>query len=257
MTEERSDGARVVVIEDEPDLRNLLCYNLQAWGYDARAAETGESGIKQVQEFQPRLVLLDVMLPDLSGIEVCRRIRALPNLTQPVVVMLTAKGDEMDRVVGFEVGADDYMVKPFSVRELMLRMSARLKAQGSETPPATAARPRSQPAPPPARRRLTAGSLEVDPDGHHVYVDGAEVSVSALEMRILVYLFEARGIVRTRQDLLTQVWGYQPEVNSRTVDTHVKRLRQKLGRAGALIETVRGLGYRLTETDGDSPASKR
>jgi two-component system phosphate regulon response regulator PhoB len=256
MPEARGDGARVVVIEDEPDLRNLLCYNLQAWGYEARAAETGELGLKQVQEFQPRLVLLDVMLPDLSGIEVCRRIRAIPGITQPVVVMLTAKGDEMDRVVGFEVGADDYMVKPFSVRELMLRMSARLKAQGTETPAATRA-PRAPALSAPARRRLVAGSLEVDPDGHHVYVDGAEVAVSALEMRILVYLFEARGIVRTRQDLLTQVWGYQPEVNSRTVDTHVKRLRQKLGHAGALIETVRGLGYRLAEADGDSAASKR
>jgi two-component system phosphate regulon response regulator PhoB len=253
MSEDRSNAARVVVIEDEADLRNLLCYNLQAWGYDARAAATGESGIKQVMEFHPELVLLDVMLPDLSGIEVCRRIRALQDLPQPVVVMLTAKGDEMDRVVGFEVGADDYMVKPFSVRELMLRMSARLKAKGGAE---AAAPPQKQPTAP-TRRRLVAGSLEVDPDGHHVYVDSHEVSVSALEMRILVYLFDARGIVRTRHDLLTQVWGYQPDVNSRTVDTHVKRLRQKLGKAGALIETVRGLGYRLTELDGDGPAPRR
>jgi two-component system phosphate regulon response regulator PhoB len=253
MSEERGN-ARVLVIEDEADLRNLLCYNLQAWGYEARSAESGETGIKQVIDFSPELVLLDVMLPDLSGIEVCRRIRGLQDLTQPIVVMLTAKGEEMDRVVGFEVGADDYMVKPFSVRELMLRMSARLKTRAAEPPP-TPAKPR--PSTGPVRRRLVAGSLEVDPDGHHVYVDGDEVPVSALEMKILVYLFEARGIVRTRHDMLTQVWGYQPEVNSRTVDTHVKRLRQKLGNAGALIETVRGLGYRLTEQDGDRPASKR
>jgi two-component system phosphate regulon response regulator PhoB len=253
MSEERGN-ARVLVVEDEADLRNLLCYNLQAWGYEARGAETGEAGIKQVIEFAPELVLLDVMLPDVSGIEVCRRIRSLQDLSQPVVVMLTAKGEEMDRVVGFEVGADDYMVKPFSVRELMLRMSARLKTRAAEAMPAPA---KPRPATAPTRRRLVAGSLEVDPDGHHVYVDGQEVPVSALEMKILVYLFEARGIVRTRQDMLTQVWGYQPEVNSRTVDTHVKRLRQKLGGAGALIETVRGLGYRLTEQDGDRPASKR
>ncbi|HXU80725.1 MAG TPA: response regulator transcription factor, partial [Polyangia bacterium] len=214
---------------------------------------TGEKGLAEIAEFRPELVLLDVMLPDLSGIEVCRRIRALSDLPQPVVVMLTARGDEMDRVVGFEVGADDYMVKPFSVRELMLRMSARLKARGATpAPPAKVDK-----AGPPARRRLVAGSLEVDPDGHHVYVAGSEVSVSALEMRILVYLFDARGIVRTRHDLLTQVWGYQPEVNSRTVDTHVKRLRQKLGQAGALIETVRGLGYRLTDQDGDGAAAKK
>jgi two-component system phosphate regulon response regulator PhoB len=253
MSEEKGNATRVVVIEDEADLRNLLCYNLQAWGYEARPAETGEKGLRQVIDFHPALVLLDVMLPDVSGIEVCRRIRGLTDVPQPVVVMLTARGEEMDRVVGFEVGADDYMVKPFSVRELMLRMSARLKARGSApAPPAKAEK-----AAPPARRRLVAGSLEVDPDGHHVYVAGDEVSVSALEMRILVYLFEARGIVRTRHDLLTQVWGYQPEVNSRTVDTHVKRLRQKLGQAGGLIETVRGLGYRLTDQDSDVPASKR
>jgi two-component system, OmpR family, phosphate regulon response regulator PhoB len=254
MSDEKSQSARVVVIEDEADLRNLLCYNLQAWGYEARAEGTGEKGIRQVIEFRPELVLLDVMLPDLSGIEVCRRIRALQDLPQPVVVMLTAKGDEMDRVVGFEVGADDYMVKPFSVRELMLRMSARLKARGGDAPATAKARAQSTA---PARRKLVAGPLEVDPDGHHVHVNGDEVSVSALEMRILVYLFEARAIVRTRHDLLTQVWGYQPEVNSRTVDTHVKRLRQKLGVAGPLIETVRGLGYRLTEDDGDGSTPKR
>jgi two-component system phosphate regulon response regulator PhoB len=253
MSDERGNSARVIVVEDEADLRNLLCYNLQAWGYEARGAETGEKGLKEVIEFHPALVLLDVMLPDVSGIEVCRRIRGLADVPQPVVVMLTARGEEMDRVVGFEVGADDYMVKPFSVRELMLRMSARLKARSSPpAPPPKAEKPAA-----PARRRLVAGTLEVDPDGHHVYVAGEEVSVSALEMRILVYLFDARGIVRTRHDLLTQVWGYQPEVNSRTVDTHVKRLRQKLGQAGALIETVRGLGYRLTDDDGDVPAAKR
>jgi two-component system phosphate regulon response regulator PhoB len=255
MSDDRS-GARVLVIEDEADLRNLLCYNLQAWGYEAQGADSGEAGIKQVIEFGPQLVLLDVMLPDVSGIEVCRRIRSLQDLTQPVVVMLTAKGEEMDRVVGFEVGADDYMVKPFSVRELMLRMAARLKSRAATWEPTPVAS-KLRPAGGPARRRLVAGALEVDPDGHHVYVDGQEVPVSALEMRILVYLFEARGIVRTRHDMLTQVWGYQPDVNSRTVDTHVKRLRQKLGRAGALIETVRGLGYRLTEQDGDGPAPKR
>jgi len=253
MSDERGNAARVVVIEDEADLRNLLCYNLQAWGYEARAAETGEKGLKQVIDFHPALVLLDVMLPDVSGIEVCRRIRGLADIPQPVVVMLTARGEEMDRVVGFEVGADDYMVKPFSVRELMLRMSARLKARASTPPPP----PKAEKPAVPTRRRLVAGSLEVDPDGHHVYVAGGEVAVSALEMRILVYLFDARGIVRTRHDLLTQVWGYQPEVNSRTVDTHVKRLRQKLGDAGALIETVRGLGYRLTDQDSDVLAAKK
>jgi two-component system phosphate regulon response regulator PhoB len=248
-----SNGIRVLVIEDEADLRTLLSYNLEAWGYQVRAVETGKAGLRSFDEFTPDLVLLDLMLPDISGIEVCRKIRTTQGKPDPIVFMLTARGEEMDRVAGFEVGADDYLVKPFSVRELMLRMSARLKARASTPPPP----PKAEKPAVPTRRRLVAGSLEVDPDGHHVYVSGGEVAVSALEMRILVYLFDARGIVRTRHDLLTQVWGYQPEVNSRTVDTHVKRLRQKLGDAGALIETVRGLGYRLTDQDSDVLAAKK
>jgi two-component system phosphate regulon response regulator PhoB len=257
-----ASGIRVLVIEDEADLRSLLSYNLEAWGYEVRAVESGRGGLRAFDEFTPDLVLLDLMLPDMSGIEVCRRIRAKPQTTAPIVVMLTARGDEIDRVAGFEVGADDYLVKPFSVRELMLRMSARLKARGADAP-------RSEEAAPPVagdrreRRRFVLGPLEVDPDGYHVYVEGREVHVSALEMRLLIHLFESQGYVRSRKDLLTEVWGYQPDVNSRTVDAHVKRLRDKLGRAGRLIETVRGLGYRLADTGGSgadgrgSPSSPR
>jgi two-component system, OmpR family, phosphate regulon response regulator PhoB len=247
-------GIRVLVIEDEADLRSLLSYNLEAWGYEVRAVDSGRGGLRAFEEFSPDLVLLDLMLPDMSGIEVCRRIRAKPQPVSPIVVMLTARGDEIDRVAGFEVGADDYLVKPFSVRELMLRMSARLKARGADAPrpeePAPATGERRE------RRRFVLGPLEVDPDGYHVYVENREVHVSALEMRLLIHLFESQGYVRSRKDLLTDVWGYQPDVNSRTVDAHVKRLRDKLGRAGRLIETVRGLGYRLADTGAPTPEGR-
>jgi two-component system phosphate regulon response regulator PhoB len=251
---------RVLVIEDEADLRALLSYNLEAWGYQVRAVDSGKAGLRLFEEFNPDLVLLDLMLPDVSGIEVCRRIRARADNPAPIIFMLTARGDEIDRVAGFEVGADDYLVKPFSVRELMLRMSARLKPRGAVT---ESPRPgsSSQPGEPAGtkrdrrdRRRYTLGPLEVDPDGYHVYVQGREIHVSALEMRLLIHLFQSQGYVRSRRDLLTEVWGYQPDVNSRTVDAHVKRLRDKLGPAGRLIETVRGLGYRLAEVEGESGA---
>jgi two-component system phosphate regulon response regulator PhoB len=156
---------------------------------------------------------------------------------QPAVMMLTAKGEEIDRVVGFELGADDYVVKPFSVRELVLRVGAILRTRRPTTTPNA---PTSQ------RRRYIVGPLELDVDGHHVFVSGSEVHVSSLEMRLLVYLVEHRGRVRSREDLLEDVWGYKPDVSTRTIDTHVKRLRDKLGEAGTLVETVRGTGYRLS-----------
>jgi two-component system phosphate regulon response regulator PhoB len=177
------------------------------------------------------------MLPDIPGTEVCRRIRGSEvSVRQPAVMMLTAKAGMIDRVVGFELGADDYVVKPFSVRELVLRVEAILRAR---YPPAT----RTAGA---GLRRYRVGPLDIDVDGYHVHVNGAEVHMSALEMRLLVYLVEHRGRVRTRENLLTDVWGYKPDVSTRTIDTHVKRLRDKLGVAGPLVETVRGTGYRLS-----------
>jgi two-component system, OmpR family, phosphate regulon response regulator PhoB len=233
---------RVLVVEDEPDLRELLTYNLEAAGFTVHAADKGLDGLAETASFVPDVILLDLMLPDIPGTEVCRRIRAADrSVPQPAIVMLTAKGDEIDRVVGFELGADDYVVKPFSVRELVLRVSAILRSRGrpgpSETNGASA---------PAARRRYVVGPLEVDVDGYHVFVSGDEVHMSAMEMRLLIYLVEHRGRVRSREDLLEDVWGYKPGVSTRTVDTHVKRLRDKLGDAGSLVETVRGMGYRLS-----------
>jgi len=237
MTPETNVDRRILVVEDEPDLRELLTYNLTAAGFTVHTSENGADGLDAVQKFDPDVVLLDLMLPDIPGTEVCRRIRGDVNARQPAVMMLTAKGEEIDRVVGFELGADDYVVKPFSVRELVLRVGAILRARR----PAPASSPSA-----PQRRRYIVGPLELDVDGYHVLVSGAEVHVSTLEMRLLVYLVEHRGRVRSREDLLEDVWGYKPGVSTRTIDTHVKRLRDKLGDAGPLIETVRGTGYRLS-----------
>ena len=246
MAEPRVPERRVLVIEDEPDIRDLLSYNLQSSGYQVKTADTGQTGLAVFETFGPDVVLLDLMLPDVPGTEICRRIRARTEGQQPAIIMLTAKGEEIDRVVGFEVGADDYVVKPFSVRELLLRVNAVLRGRAGS--PAGPSRRTAPVATGSARRRFTVGPLRVDVDGHYVFVKQAEIHVSAIEMRLLVYLIEHRGRVRSREDLLEDVWGYKPGVSTRTVDTHVKRLRDKLGSAGALIETVRGTGYRLADS---------
>jgi two-component system phosphate regulon response regulator PhoB len=231
---------RVLVIEDDPDLSELVVHNLDTAGYGVRAAQAALEGLAAVEAFDPHLVILDLMLPDLPGTEVCRRIRSEHGGEGPIIIMVTAKGEEIDRVVGFEVGADDYVVKPFSVRELVLRVNASLR--GRHRRPQIAIVPNSN-----QRRRLRSGPLTVDLDGARVFVEGSEIQVSNLERRLLIYVLEGRGRVRSRDDLLEDVWGYQPGVSTRTVDTHVKRLRDKLGAAADLIETVRGVGYRLSD----------
>jgi len=230
--------ARILVVEDEKDLQEVLAYNLRQAGHVPILVGNGRDAISAVSEHRPDLVLLDLMLPDVSGIEVGRRLKGDTLTRELPIVMVTAKGDEVDRVVGFELGADDYVVKPFSVRELVLRVGAIMRTRR----PA----PTNGAAAPQQRRRYSVGPLELDVDGYHVFVTGKEVHVSTLEMRLLVYLVEHRGRVRSREDLLEDVWGYKPGVSTRTIDTHVKRLRDKLGEAGSLVETVRGTGYRLS-----------
>ncbi len=252
----RLSGRRVLVVEDEPDLRDLLSYNLQGAGYEVKAAESGELGLSLYESFDPHVILLDLMLTDLQGTEVCRRIRAQKRAQQPSIIMLTAKGDEIDRVVGFEVGADDYVVKPFSMRELLLRVNAMFRngrasaghgAASDTTAVASAPAAGADPEVKKSRRKLIVANLSVEVDGHHAFVDDQEIHVIILEMRLLIYLMESRGRVRSREELLADVWGYKPGVSTRTVDTHVKRLRDKLDSAGRLIETVRGMGYRFAE----------
>jgi two-component system phosphate regulon response regulator PhoB len=221
----------VLIVEDEVDLVAALEYNLQREGYRTRAVSTGRAALDLARaDPLPDLVLLDLMLPDIAGTEVCRVLRHDPRTRQVPVLMLTAKGEEIDRVVGFEVGADDYMVKPFSVRELLLRIRALLR--------------RTQPAPE-AVDELSFGILKVDPAGHRVWVDGSEVNLTALEFRLMLTLLSRKGRVQSRDQLLEDVWQIRADVTTRTVDTHVKRLRQKLGLAGDYIETLRGVGYRF------------
>jgi two-component system phosphate regulon response regulator PhoB len=229
---------RILVVEDEVDLSRSLSYSLEANGYTIAVADCGREALRLVGDFSPDLVLLDIMLPDLSGFEVCRQIRSRGG-EQPAVIILTARAQETDRVAGFEVGADDYVVKPFSVRELMLRIEARLKARTTPTPgPLSSAE---------ADRRITVGAVEIDRGGHRLLVSGQEIKMSPQEMRLLLYLADPPERMRTRRELLTEVWGYHPEVSSRTLDTHIKRIRDKLGGAGNVIQTVRGVGYRLGE----------
>jgi two-component system phosphate regulon response regulator PhoB len=225
--------ARVLVIEDEADLREVLQYNLVQAGHRPFAAPTGELGLKLAHEVRPEVVLLDLMLPDVSGTQVAKALRRDPETHLVPIIMVSARAEEVDRVVGFELGADDYVVKPFSVRELMLRIDAVLR-RGR----------------PPDQRVLDAGELRIDREAHRVTVNGDEISLTALEFKLLVTLTERRDRVQARGTLLTDVWAIDAEVASRTVDTHVKRLRDKLGVAGRFIETVRGVGYRFSETPG-------
>jgi len=248
---------RVLLVEDEVDLVSSLSYSLEAAGYQVQSALDGTTALRLAAAQPPDIVLLDLMLPDISGLEVCRRLRASGQTPQPIVIMVTARGEEVDRVVGFEVGADDYLVKPFSVRELLLRMEARQRTQGvpDEHESDHAATPAS--GTPPGKARIAIGNFEVDSDSHQVFVNGNEVHVSALEMRLLLHLLAVPGKVRYRRELLTEVWGYHPEVSSRTLDTHVKRLRQKLADAGAYIHTVRGVGYRIVAKPPAAEQPKR
>jgi two-component system phosphate regulon response regulator PhoB len=222
----------VLLVDDEKDLLSLVDFNLRTAGFETRLATSGDEALRELRRRVPDLVLLDVMLPDLSGTEVCRHIKADPRTKHVPVVMLTAKGDEVDRVVGFELGADDYVTKPFSVRELILRLRAVLRRAGGRAPER----------PPPE-----VGPLRVDLDAHRAYVDGEEVQLTPLEFRLLVTFMSRLGRVQSREQLLEDVWEMSSEVETRTVDTHVKRLREKLGSGRDLLETVRGVGYRLVD----------
>lgn len=224
--------ARIVVIEDEADLQQVLEYNLRQDGHTVYLASRGRQGLDLCRERAPELVLLDLMLPDLAGTEVCRALRAEPATRTTPIVMLTARAEEIDRVVGFELGADDYVTKPFSMRELLLRVKAVLRRAGGELEPASV---------------VQFGRLRIEREAHRVWVDDREVVLTALEFRLLVLLHERKNRVQSRETLLEDVWGMDSDVTTRTVDTHVKRLREKLGPAAGYVETVRGAGYRFAD----------
>ncbi|MFT7623935.1 MAG: two-component system phosphate regulon response regulator PhoB [Myxococcota bacterium] len=222
----------ILIVEDEPDLAATVEFNLQREGYETRIAPTGALALSIAQASPPSLVLLDLMLPDMAGAQVCRRLKALPGLADLPIIMVTAKAEESDRVVGFEVGADDYVVKPFSVRELLLRIRAILRRSQLATRDL-------------AQDVQTFGCLTVDHAAHRIQIDGKDVVLTALEFKLLGILLSRAGRVQSREQLLRDVWGITADVNTRTVDTHIKRLRQKLGPASDYVVTLRGVGYRF------------
>jgi two-component system phosphate regulon response regulator PhoB len=221
----------VLIVDDEPDLASLVEFNLRQAGLETSVALTGEQALQLARLRRPDVVLLDLMLPDLSGKEVCRRLRADPATRTVPIVMLTSRGEEADRIEGFEVGADDYVTKPFSPRELVLRLKAILRRSATRE----------------STEQLRLGLLRLDLGAHRAFVAEAEVELTALEFKLLHHLLSRPGRVQSREQLLAEVWGVTSPLETRTVDTHVMRLRDKLGPARNLVETVRGIGYRLSD----------
>ncbi len=225
---------KILVIEDEEDLNQTLSFNLENEGYKVTPALKGSEALAILEnESPPDLVILDLMLPDMPGLDICRHIRSKENLKNISVIIVTAKGEEVDRVVGFELGADDYIVKPYSVRELMLRIQAQLRRNDSSE----VTEENSE------EGNISFKDLLIDNSKHKVFLSDKKISLTAKEYTLLKYLLTKADKVQTRDILLDKVWGYDNSVTTRTVDTHVKRLRSKLGKYGKNIETIRGVGY--------------
>lgn len=221
---------RILVVEDEPDLAEIVEYNLCQEGFEVETIRRGDEALERVRETPPDLLILDLMLPGLDGLELTRLLKRHETTSRLPIVMLTAKGEEVDRIVGFELGADDYISKPFSPRELVLRVKAVLR--------------RLEPSPEP-NERLELGGITLDVEAHRLAVEDEEVPLTATEFRLLRVLMERAGRVQTRGTLLSDVWGYAGDIDSRTVDTHIRRLRRKLGPEAGRVETVIGVGYRM------------
>jgi DNA-binding response OmpR family regulator len=226
---ETGSGRKILIIEDETDVADLLTLNLRKAGFRVSTAADGASGLQNARDGRPDFIILDLMLPKMSGLEVCRILKSDTGTSQIPILMLTAKAEEVDRIVGLEFGADDYVTKPFSPREIVLRIRAILRR--GET----------------ADESLKAGPISIDPARHQVRINGKQVHLTSLEFKLLQTLMQRRGRVQDRDRLLNEVWGYESVIDTRTVDTHVRRLREKLGKAGDAIETIRGFGYRLRE----------
>jgi two-component system phosphate regulon response regulator PhoB len=220
---------KILLVDDEPDALEVLGFKLRQAGYNALLAKDGARAIALARDERPALIVLDLMLPEVDGLEVCKILRRDPNTAAIPIIMLTARAAEMDRVLGLELGADDYVTKPFSPRELLLRIKKLLvRAQSSEDTSA----------------ELRMGALTLDVGRHEVSVAGEPLVLTATEFKLLEILIRRRGRVQTRDRLLQDVWGYDNPIDSRTVDTHMRRLREKLGESARYLETVRGVGYR-------------
>ena len=228
-------SVKILVIEDEPDIRRNLEYNLGREGFNASSVGSLDEAGEKLKSKKFDLILLDLMLPDGSGLDLCKKIKSNSETEATPIIILTAKDDEVDKVVGFELGADDYVTKPFSVRELILRVKAILKRSDTKTKEVVE-----------VERQF--GDLKIDVDSHEVHVDSQLIELTALEFRLLKELVDKRGRVQSRDQLLSEVWGYNAEVTTRTVDTHIKRLREKLGSMGKYVQTIRGVGYKFSRT---------
>jgi phosphate regulon transcriptional regulator PhoB len=227
-----SPNKKILIVEDEPDVVDLLALQLRkAGGFSIATAQDGAEGLKKARAELPALIVLDLMLPRMSGLEVCKILKTDSSTHHIPIIMLTAKAEEVDRIVGLEFGADDYVTKPFSPREMLLRIKAILRRGQSEL----------------AEENMTRGSITIDSARHRVLVAGRPVVLTAVEFKLLSMLMQRPGRVQARDRLLNEVWGYETAIDTRTVDTHVRRLREKLGKAASAIETVRGFGYRLRE----------
>ena len=228
---------KILLVEDEPDLLQTLAFNFENEGYKVAKALDGKEAIKFLEDDDSiSLVILDLMLPDMSGLDICRRIRAADNLKDILVIMVTAKGEEVDRVVGFEVGADDYVVKPYSVRELLLRVGGMLKRSSKENQSND-------------KDLVEYEDLKIDNNKHKVYLSDENISLTSKEFKLLKHLLLKADKVQSRDNLLEKVWGYNNDVTTRTVDTHIKRLRSKIGKYGDKIETIRGEGYLFNKSE--------
>jgi DNA-binding response OmpR family regulator len=221
---------KILVVDDEPDALEILGFKLKEAGYVPLLAKDGTRAIALARDERPALIVLDLMLPEVDGLEVCKILRQDPSTAAIPILMLTARATEMDRVIGLELGADDYVTKPFSPRELVLRIKKLLGRVKAADEPVT---------------QLRFGSLEVDVPKHRVTVQGEPVALTATEFKLLELLARRRGRVQTRERLLQDVWGYDNPIDSRTVDTHMRRLREKIGSAADYLETIRGVGYRF------------
>jgi two-component system phosphate regulon response regulator PhoB len=223
--------SKVLVVDDEPDAVELVAFNLKKAGFEVATAEDGVEALDKAKEALPDLIVLDVMLPQIDGLEVCRNLRRDAKTAAVPILMLTAKGSEVDRVLGLELGADDYVTKPFSPRELILRIKKLLRPRHTDQ----------------EREQLRFGEILIDVPKHEVIVDGSPVDLTLTEFKLITLMAQRCGRVQSREQLLSDVWEYHSPIDTRTVDTHVRRLREKLGPAARHLDTVRGVGYRFVE----------
>lgn len=230
----KAANKRILVADDEPDVLNLVTLNMKNAGFNVIKAEDGLAALQQARETNPALIILDLMLPEMSGLEVCKVLKKESATAQIPIIMLTAKAEEIDRIVGLELGADDYITKPFSPRELILRVKSVLRRVSAAGEPSD---------------HLALGEIKVDRSRYEVLVKGQPIEFTATEFKLLALLMERRGRVQSRDTLLNDVWGYESLIDTRTVDTHIRRLREKLGEEADCIETIRGFGYRIVENE--------